>query len=170
MKIRVTKFDPQHRDDRGLFTQGDWTSIFDVHKEGGPTLEEYARVEDLYVEAALRFCKIVSSGEMRIRGLETPETSSLSAARFPELVGTQEALGYAEGDWVPFSQLGIVVRACLREDMWCELVAAEGDVISFGYDYYMYCASMTVFLPPRIDGLFVELETFGQDPSRWRQI
>jgi hypothetical protein len=46
------------------------------------------------------------------------------------------------------TQLENVIRACLREYMWCRLVGPDDSYLHFGYDYYMY-----VGLPKTADGL-----------------
>ena len=56
LEFRVTKYDPAHRDARGVFTREEWTSVSDIGRrfEAGVLGEaEYRRVEGAYATAAI---------------------------------------------------------------------------------------------------------------------
>jgi hypothetical protein len=145
---RVTKYDPSKRDARGWYTVEEWTSISDIGKSiGGATLtvDAYARVEDAYVFAVLRF--FVDAGQPDLRSVGV-------AIKRPETV-------LSEGQRLDVNDLEWVTRACLREQLWCRIETADRSFgVHFGYDYYMYictpAAREEVLDDVRAQGLFVE--------------
>ena len=53
-KYRISKYDPSSRDERGYFTEEDWTSFSDIGKEYHGTVLtdlQYAAVEAKYIDA-----------------------------------------------------------------------------------------------------------------------
>jgi hypothetical protein len=106
-----------------------WTAHSDIGKtfNGIPlTLEEYLRVEDLYLDGATRF-------------------AIDAAAEVFEVVYVghkDERFGVSAGQRLARSDLGPIVRANLRGDLECALLAASGTLqIEFGFDLYMRVAS-----------------------------
>lgn len=132
---RVTKYDPAKRDRSGRYGQDEWTSRSDVGLSiGGKvlSLDEYQGVEDAYVKAIERFMAAAGVRELQVVNLELRGRD----ARDTTNPGVEEAL--REGAKVSGSQLAATVRACLRERMWCRLIAGDDVFVHFGYDYYMY--------------------------------
>ena len=108
-----------------------WTDISDVGKSfNGLTLamEEYLRVENQYVDAAIRIARDATSDPFLIRDL-----------------GYQDAeFALREGQPLVPSDMASVVRGNLRGRLDCGLVSADGACdVSFGYDLYMYVEATT---------------------------
>lgn len=154
-KYRVTKYDPAFRDRLGRYRREEWTSVGDVGRSFGGvvlTREEYQRVEDAYVEAALAFLREVNCTSLVAVGVENHGGSPSAPAEGRRLAGPP---------------LAEVIRRLLREEFWCRL---EGDncFLHVGYDYYLYvgvpspCPQASL-LASRL-GLFVE-----ECPSAYRQ-
>lgn len=51
---RITKYNPEFRNEQGFYTKNDWTSISDIGQvfdEGVLTAEDYKQMEDSYIKA-----------------------------------------------------------------------------------------------------------------------
>lgn len=120
---RITKYDPAFRDN-GIYTRDEWTSISDVGKtyNGVPfSMDEYVKVESNYIACVKSI--------MRHLGVTAFAISALEVYRS----GTNiENVGTVSGKRVDH-----IMKACLREDIWCVLLSRIMTV-RFGYDYYMY--------------------------------
>jgi hypothetical protein len=147
-QYRITKYDPQYRNDRGVFTKPDWTSISDIGKtiDGHSVTEsEYMRVEDAYIESALHFLSEGGILSLTVRGLE-------NHCKHPTTV--------SEGLTLTLHELQTPFREVLREKYWCRFEQNGKGFAHFGYDYYMYigvsvlCSRSIQFATER--GLFVE--------------
>jgi hypothetical protein len=156
---RVTKYDPERRDDRGAFLDDDWTSISDIGNSYGGTaltLAEYLATEDRYVASALAFLRESGIPRLVVEDLEVAAPS----AKAQEL-GLSPLSPPEEGARLDADGVADVVRMALREDIWCRLEAPGRFFIHFGYDYYMYVGSRAD-LPAAVAetrrlGLYVEL-------------
>ncbi|MER6951285.1 ATP-grasp domain-containing protein [Nonomuraea sp. NPDC000554] len=121
--FRVCKYDPALRDAHGAFRGDDWTSISDV----GQTFDGVTLTRDRYdaVEAAhLRAVELLAR-ESGVRRL---------TVRHPER-------GPAEGTEVPLEEALEIVRAMLREDLWCRLEDGRRFSVEAGYDYCLHVTS-----------------------------
>ncbi|MGH2319799.1 hypothetical protein ACRC6Q_18955 [Planococcus sp. SE5232] len=124
---RVTKYNPQYRNEKGVYVKEEWISIFNIGKmyEGKIfTYEEYLETEDKYIAAIKIVMKDVNLESMQIKDLE------LSSHR--------SELTIKEGEHVSFSDIDVVARMVLRGELWCILRANDLFEVHFGYDYYMY--------------------------------
>jgi hypothetical protein len=125
LEYRVTKYDPAFRDSSGAYTRDEWTAFSDIGRSfGGAVLtrEEYQRVEDAYVAAALGFLR-----ESGVPSLAVTELESHAG----------HALAFGEGSILGLEQLEEVIRRALRKELWCRLERPEG-FVHIGWDYYMY--------------------------------
>jgi hypothetical protein len=155
----VTKYDPAHRDRRGVYTRDEWTAVSDIGQAfAGVVLTEpeYRRVEVAYATAAVAFLREAGVSSLAVTGLE-------NAAAIP--------LPFAEGASVALAEVGEVVRRMLREEFWCRLEGA-GAFVHVGWDYYMYIGvprpcPAAVALAGQL-GLFVE--PFRSPYSEARQV
>ena len=124
-EYRVTKYNPAFRDPGGAYTRDEWTSVKDVGRSfagGVLTREEYERVENAYVGAALAFLDEAGLTSLRVEGLENTRG---------------EWLVFRNDSILPLTQVGDVIRRVLREEFWCRLEGVDG-FVHFGWDYYMY--------------------------------
>jgi len=145
---RITKYDPAFRDNKDRFTKETWTSISDVGQdfEGEKlTIEEYLRVEQLYVDAVIGLTKTLGIATIEIRGLEKHEekldpgdwASIYSQDIYRVFEYTTEAI------CLPIEDVGSICRLVLREQLWCKLESTQM-FVHFGYDFYMYLACHAV--------------------------
>lgn len=149
--IRVTKYNPHNRDEKGLYTLVDeWTSISDVGKAyHGQILmmEQYLVTEEKYIRAVELLMQKTGVNQLKLLGLENYSHVT--------------ALNLSEGKTIPISLVRELVKMILREQVWGRLVAINQFEIHFGYDYYMYFVgeSLTEDIIEelrKIDGLYVE--------------
>jgi hypothetical protein len=162
LEYRVTKYDPGKRDAEGRYIVDDWISRSQIGEEfGGRRLseEDYQRVEDAYVEAALRMLRESGVERLAVHGLENargyrPATFDL-----------------AEGAILASGAIGEAVRGLLREHFWCRLASADGAYVHVGRDFYLYLGVPRP-VPESISlaqasGLFVEpfASPYAADPD-----
>ncbi len=123
-EYRVTKYNPAFRDARGAYRREVWTSVGDIGLSFGgmvSTRDDYQRVEDAYLAAALGFLREAEVSVLAVVGLESH--------RSPPPV--------AEGNSLGLTEAAEVIRRVLREEFWCRLEGPEA-FVHIGYDYYMY--------------------------------
>jgi hypothetical protein len=124
-EYRVTKYDPAFRSPTDAFTRNEWTRMADVGRSFDGvmlTREEYERVENAYVSAALAFLGEAGLASLRVEGLENHRGLLLT---------------FGERTVLPLERVGDVIRGLLREQFWCRLEGVGG-FIHVGWDYYMY--------------------------------
>jgi hypothetical protein len=124
-EYRVTKYSPAFRDRLGHYTKFEWTMFSQIGQTfSGVALtpDEYERVEDAYMQAALSFLRESGLLSMRIAGLENPRKRPLDLQNDTVL---------------PLERIGEIIRHILREEYWCRLEGGDG-FLHFGWDYYMY--------------------------------
>ena len=136
---RISKYDNAKRDAAGSYTEETWTSIHDIGNlfTGEQlTVAEYCRVEQSYIDAALAFYSDSASPTLRVEGVEQGRQSAE-----PEKE-TSVPPFYFDHQAILIESLPGILRACLRESMWCRIESDSGQFgIEFGYDYYMYVHS-----------------------------
>src|SRR5690348_8693669 len=122
-EYRVTKYNPAFRNSADAYTRDEWIMFKDVGESFGGvvlTLEEYKRVEDAYVRAALAFMSEAGLSSLTVNSLEN----------------RGRRLSVQEGSVLPLEQVGDVIRRVLREEFWCRLEGLGG-FVHLGWDYYM---------------------------------
>lgn len=117
---RITKYDPLGNE----HSSSEWTSFFEIGKSVSE--EEYFSIETDYVETVIAICRCLGASFLIISNLEL----------------NSEGEPYTEGQKIEVDQLAPVVKAILRENIWCKLKSASCE-FHFGYDYYMYLISET---------------------------
>jgi hypothetical protein len=156
LEYRLTKYDPAFRDAGGAYLRDEWTSIGDIGRSFGGrllTADDYARVEDAYVAAALSFWREVGSPRLTARAVE----------RASGRLVLVEA-GAVEQE----AHLAELTRALLREEIWCRL-ESETYFLHVGFDFYAYvgvsapCTASCALAAA--SGLFVEPFTSPHHPS-----
>jgi hypothetical protein len=130
-----------------------WTSISDIGQsfdDGVLTLEEYERVEELYLRAVRILLETAGSPDLVINEIDFtphPTTPSGKAIHVGARFNVEEALE--------------VCRMELREELSCRLDADDGSFhVVVGFDYYLYVgttqAPEAAIQSIEESGLFVE--------------
>lgn len=147
----VTKYNPQNRDVKGLYTLVDeWTSISDVGKTYHGqifTIEQYMATEEKYIQAVELLLQKTSVNYLKLLDLENHSHET--------------ALNLSEGKTITIGLVRELVKRILREEVWGRLVAKNQFEIHFGYDYYMYFVGESlkddiIEELRTIDGLYLE--------------
>lgn len=139
---RVTKYNPDNRDERGAYKVDEWTSISDIGREFNGTkftYQDYILIEDKYISSIREFCNYFGIDELEIKNLEVhePQTWDNNSLRLKEHYGRLRTKKL-----VSKQDIEVISRLILREYLWCDLVHGDRG-IHFGYDYYMYFDSGT---------------------------
>jgi hypothetical protein len=123
---RISKYDPRFRNSNGEYVREEWTSYCDIGNIFGNkefTLEDYQITENSYVEFLMQIVEKQQSPQFLIEDLEIYDDESSSSFQ----AGT-----------VGLDHVQSIIRACLREKIWCKILQGEELAIHFGYDYYVY--------------------------------
>lgn len=142
---RITRYDPNMRDDRGAYLKEDWTSIADVGKafDGRVlTRTEYEQTEALYAAAASRFASEAGFSSLAVTHIEMGEDRIPASRTWPVEDAT-------------------LINQMLREEVICRLEEQQGHFrLDVGTDLYLFIESATdcpqAVDACRADGLFVE--------------
>lgn len=160
---RITKYNPTFRDERGYYTIDEWTSISDIGKnlnDGILSLDEYMRVESLYIDAIFEFIKCLSIAYLEVEMLT--RWNNILVADSGHYTNDMRKLyeTVEEGDVLEAKEIDILSRLVLRDELGCKMRYKDDLYIHFGYDYYMYvvCSSECLSTVKKIQnsGLFVE--------------
>lgn len=140
-EYRVTKYNPEFRNDYGHYTGAGWNPTvriddgppftkveWTMFKEIGGTFsgvvftrEEYDRVEDGYVQVAVTFLRESGESSMRVAGIEK----------------RGRLVDFDNGGVLQLARIGEIIRPTLREEIYCRLEGNDS-FIHFGWDFYMY--------------------------------
>lgn len=159
---RITKYSPALRNGGGAYRGNDWTSVSDIGASfcgSILTVDDYLSVENQYVSTALEFLADAAIKSLAVIGLETKHKVPAGFYRswFPRILLNPKV---TEGERLRGERLEGLMRAMLRELMWCRLESKGRMYIHFGYDYYMYIGSRyhseASIQYAREAGLFVE--------------
>jgi hypothetical protein len=134
---RVTKYNPDNRDDDGSYKLDEWTSISDIGKEFNGIrfdYQDYIAIEDKYISAILEFCNYFNIQELEIKNLELHDQDTWDKYSLGLKETFQEI---KEKRIISKQELENIGRLILREYFWCDLENKDKG-IHFGYDYYMY--------------------------------
>jgi hypothetical protein len=157
-QYEINKFPPSIFK-QGRFLREDWTACTDIGRSptGNPLDKpEYLRVEGLYITAVATLAGLVQPDLLQVHGLEFWETTSdrLAAIDLAEVLDGSGAP--ADGEPVTGARLENLVRRCLRDVAWLELIVAPRLLIHFGYDMRLIVASS---IP--IDGALDQIRSSG---------
>lgn len=160
-KYEINKYPPslfKH----GRFLREDWTACTDIGRTtpGGPLdKQEYLRVEGLYVAAVAALARTVEPVLLQVHDVEFWDTASDRLANLGLDDVLDGAAAPAEVEPVAGARLDNLVRRCLREVAWLELMVAPRLLVHFGYDMRLIIASSVPLAEPldqiRSSGLFV---------------
>jgi hypothetical protein len=160
-KYEINKYPPSLFK-QGRFLREDWTACSDIGKatpRGPLDKQEYLRVEGLYVAAVSALARTVEPDALQVHDLEFWDTERDRLAN----LGLDDVLdgsaAPAEGEPVTGARLDNLVRRCLREATWLELLVAPRLLVHFGYDMRLIVASSFPLVAPlaeiKSSGLFV---------------
>jgi hypothetical protein len=136
---RVTKYNPESRNERGWYLRDEWTdfSCVGITFNGQIfTMKEYERFEDLYINAVLQFMycigikKLVCSYCWKPKGGFQDEPIPSSWKKVYLRVRKRSSV---EG-----GEIVILLKMILRNYLVCKLEYKDKFFVHFGYDYYMY--------------------------------
>ena len=162
----------------GRYLREDWTSCSDIGSLLSDglllTRERYLAIELKYVEAILTCMASAHITSVAVHGLEFWNSSNEILSN----IGLDDVLKIpvpTEGESLSGSRLQSVIRACLRESAWMELVSDESFLVHFGYDLRLVvgieCMADTLPQTIRNLGLFVYLENRRIETlERWRSL
>lgn len=139
----VTKYNPNRRNENGVYLDNDWTDFSDIGKDVGNggiklTLREYKKVEDRYVAAVKFLFEYYKCNRIQLISKKIYHDENLHRLRdeklktyFPLLLNKRT---------INIGDLDYVVRLILRGSLYAELFAKQDRRISvrFSYDFYMY--------------------------------
>jgi hypothetical protein len=128
----------------GRFLREDWTACTDIGRttpSGTLDKQEYLRVEELYVAAVAVLARTVEPIQLQVHDVEFWETASDRLANLALADVLDGAVAPAEGEAVAGARLDNLVRRCLREVAWLELMVAPTLLVHFGYDMLLVVAS-----------------------------
>lgn len=162
---RVTKYNPSKREENGIYSNDEWTSISDIGQSFGGVvlkLEEYLQVEEKYVSAVIKMMNCLGINSLMVRDLikyrKTPRITSHQKIYTEQMVQLYQNI--TENQFVSDQTLKDLCKLRLRELIGFRLVFEDKMFVHFGYDYYMYIGVKSV-CENAIDsiqasGLFVE--------------
>ena len=144
-QYQITKYDPNKRDEQGRYLdQNEWTEFSEVGEN--VSLEEYEKVESLYIEAAY----------------ELISADGIEALQLVYLEDYQNLCPYKEKAMIKKENIREVVRSFLRHEYWGKLESEKG-FIHVGWDFYMYVGftglNTEAVFKVSDSGLFVESRT-----------
>ena len=160
-KHEINKFPPslfKH----GRFLREDWTACTDIGRpmqHGKLDRQEYLRVESLYVSAVAALARTVQPELLHVHAVEFWDSASdrLSSLELAEVFDGSAVP--AESEQVGGARLDNIVRRCLRDVAWLELMVVPKLLIHFGYDMRVIVATSTPLTGPldqiKASGLFV---------------
>lgn len=167
LSYRITKYNPELRDEWGSYLKEEWTSASDVGKQFSDeklSVTTYLATEKAYVDSAISVWKLAQCPPLRVSGLENAGFTKAQHVlkHEPKLLDVlQEGPEPKDGQMLcEQEELARVIRLVLREFIWCRLHADNGFFLHFGWDYYMYCGGVKLTDDLRDEitktGLFVE--------------
>ncbi|GIO86409.1 hypothetical protein J25TS5_33410 [Paenibacillus faecis] len=144
---RITKYNPNNRDNRGSYMIDEWTSINDIgsiFNNGELLIEEYIRTEDLYIDSVIKFMECNRINYLKITELEK-SSDSIEIEKFIELYDEKMISLYQKataGIKLNKRDVILICKLILRNNLWCKLIYESKMFVHFGYDYYMYIGSL----------------------------
>ena len=122
-EYRVTKYNPAFRDQWDHYMRAEWIMFKDIGKTYSGVLftrEEYERVEEAYVQAALSFLRESGLSSIRVTGIKNH---------------SKQPIDFDNDSVLPLNRIGEIIRRTLREEIYCRLEGSEC-FVHFGWDYY----------------------------------
>lgn len=142
--FRISKYNPEHRDEKGSYLKDDWTSVTDIGKfyaDGVLTLETYLKTEDAYWDTVRKLFRSCHIDSMIIKDLEIYEDRLEDIPAELQEASKARMAKIKNEDSLSIEGLEYVFRLALKELIWCKLFGEDGTYLHFGYDYYIYFGS-----------------------------
>ena len=140
-EFRLSKYNPENRNEYGEYLVDEWTEYSDVGKL--VSAEDYAITENAYIHSLKSL-------------LEENEIESLQVN---ELEDSSNQSSITNGQVIALENIDDIFRSVLRANYWCKLESREA-YVHFGYDYYSYIgvstASQEVLKEVSKNGLYIE--------------
>ncbi len=147
-KYRISKYDPQYRDDNGIYLKEDWISYADIGKVYNGrefNKNDYINTEKKYYNTILKILRINHVNEMIIDNVELnfsiKEIKQMLQGSGLDLSLQDETLikSLKSGMKISIQYLPMYIKLILRECFWGIFRNCSSTIyIEFGYDYYMY--------------------------------
>lgn len=118
----------------------EWTAISDIGKPqyGFLTANNYLRVEDNYWATISYLLKLCHINSLRMKEIEKHHELHVFFTQNKFFNPTNIEKAIQNNTQIGIDEIEIVLRLCLREEMWCKLEGKNNTFIHFGYDYYMF--------------------------------
>lgn len=159
--VEINKYPPS-RFARGRFLREDWTSRTDIGRvfhDVELTTSDYLEVEARYLRAVMRFVDAAGVRALAAHNVEMWEedTDELRRVGLGDIIDGSATL--VDGQAIDPSRLENVMRRCLREVAWMELVEMPRFLVHFGWDLRLIIATDVdvagAIEETKRDGLFV---------------
>ena len=143
---RVTKYNPQYRNQKGVYTKEEWTDVADIGKtfQGEVfTLENYLKTEKTYITAIKNFWQASNLNSLEITNLELYPVKNLIYEGIDLAIPDtyRKYFQQLQSQFIFFSDIADMSRLIMRGLLWAKLEAQEAFYLHFGYDFYMYIGS-----------------------------
>jgi hypothetical protein len=140
---RITKYNPKNRDENGWYIKDEWTDyscVNEIIAGKKVTFEEYEYFENLYIQAIHFFLEALNLEKIKlIHPIKNgpPEFDIHTSNSMKKLYHkVHDGIMLSENEITDFLKLR------LRSHMGGKLLSDQGLFINWGYDYYMYVATL----------------------------
>ncbi len=162
-RYRITKYNPELRDENGYYFKNEWTSVCEIGKvfsDGIFTLDDYLKTESKYIQTLKAILEENKISKLIINNLEKYDADKA----FPPLSSADKDFfdKVKNNLCIDLSEIEQITKLSLRELLWCQLHSESKNlVVEFGYDYYMYinCHQISSHTIQSFftEGIFIEL-------------
>lgn len=170
-KYRISKYNPQYRDEKGIYHKEDWTSYSDIGKKYNGKVfskDDYIKTETQYCNTILNILEINGVQEVILEDVElyfsVDEIKHMLRNKELDfsIEGEIAINSLKNGDKIDIHELKLYLRLILRECFWCRLLDVPSLIqVEFGYDYYVYLYSGNIISTDIVEnykkeGMFIE--------------
>lgn len=164
-KYRITKYNPQFRNDEGMYLKEDWTAISDISKVFNGkelTIESYKKSEDSYITVIHLIMEYLNIPHLKVTNI----TRSFSMEMFKNIISnyhelySEEMIEYYSSEknnnTLEKENIDVFCRLILREDIGSKIFYNRKVKIFIGYDYLM-----SIHTSKSLDSMFPLFEQLG---------
>lgn len=141
MFLRITKYNPMYRNDKGFYEKDEWTSFSDIGMKFDNeelTLQKYLETESAYSNAIIILMKDLNVFFLKLINLRKETYENLARERDNDLESFFYTLKNNQN--IGIEQIPNILKLFMREMIGGKLFSEELE-IHFGDDYYMYAVS-----------------------------